>query len=111
MIEFFGRDYKNLISLHFQPLQLLLAPTPYIIGVPASFFLYKLDFKMPDDVWLVDLDTNKVDFFFNGFCSCYLEPSPVLSEGVYKPVAIDGFRPSLLKVQTYKVCFFQAIMV
>ncbi|XP_025072448.1 MAP kinase-activating death domain protein isoform X7 [Alligator sinensis] len=40
--------------------KLLLAPTPYIIGVPASFFLYKLDFKMPDDVWLVDLDTNKV---------------------------------------------------
>ncbi|XP_055755056.1 MAP kinase-activating death domain protein-like isoform X15 [Salvelinus fontinalis] len=40
--------------------QLLLAPTPYIIGVPASFFLYKSDFKMPDDVWLVDLDCNKV---------------------------------------------------
>lgn len=40
--------------------QLLLAPTPYIIGVPASFFLYKTDFKMPDDVWLVDLDSNKV---------------------------------------------------
>ncbi|XP_051884911.1 MAP kinase-activating death domain protein isoform X5 [Pristis pectinata] len=40
--------------------QLLLAPTPYIIGVPASFLLYKADFKMPDDVWLVDLDANKV---------------------------------------------------
>ncbi|XP_075401877.1 MAP kinase-activating death domain protein isoform X28 [Tenrec ecaudatus] len=40
--------------------QLLLAPTPYIIGVPASFFLYKLDFKMPDDVWLVDLDSSQV---------------------------------------------------
>ncbi|XP_030650292.1 MAP kinase-activating death domain protein [Chanos chanos] len=40
--------------------QLLLAPTPYLIGVPASFFLYKSDFKMPDDVWLVDLDCNKV---------------------------------------------------
>ncbi|XP_031425243.1 MAP kinase-activating death domain protein isoform X11 [Clupea harengus] len=40
--------------------QLLLAPTPYIIGVPASFFLYKADFRMPDDVWLVDLDCNKV---------------------------------------------------
>uniref|UniRef100_A0A8C8FX51 MAP kinase-activating death domain protein n=1 Tax=Oncorhynchus tshawytscha TaxID=74940 RepID=A0A8C8FX51_ONCTS len=40
--------------------QLLLAPTPYIIGVPASFFLYKSDFKMPDDIWLVDLDCNKV---------------------------------------------------
>jgi hypothetical protein len=43
--------------------QLLLAPTPYIIGVPASFFLYKLDFKMPDDVWLVDLDSNRVRFW------------------------------------------------
>ncbi|XP_051754382.1 MAP kinase-activating death domain protein isoform X15 [Ctenopharyngodon idella] len=41
--------------------QLLLAPTPYVIGVPASFFLYKTDFKMPDDVWLVDLDCNKVN--------------------------------------------------
>uniref|UniRef100_A0A671RCE9 MAP kinase-activating death domain protein n=1 Tax=Sinocyclocheilus anshuiensis TaxID=1608454 RepID=A0A671RCE9_9TELE len=40
--------------------QLLLAPTPYVIGVPASFFLYKSDFKIPDDVWLVDLDCNKV---------------------------------------------------
>ncbi|KAA0723379.1 MAP kinase-activating death domain protein [Triplophysa tibetana] len=40
--------------------QLLLAPTPYVIGVPASFFLYKSDFKMPDDVWLVDLDCNRV---------------------------------------------------
>nr|XP_043885985.1 MAP kinase-activating death domain protein isoform X8 [Solea senegalensis] len=40
--------------------QLLLAPTPYIIGVPASFFLYKADFRMPDDVWLVDLDSSKV---------------------------------------------------
>uniref|UniRef100_A0A8C3YAR8 MAP kinase-activating death domain protein n=1 Tax=Catharus ustulatus TaxID=91951 RepID=A0A8C3YAR8_CATUS len=47
-----------LLDLSFS--QLLLAPTPYIIGVPASFFLYKLDFKMPDDVWLIDLDTNRV---------------------------------------------------
>lgn len=43
--------------------QLLLAPTPYIIGVPASFFLYKAEFKIPDDVWLVDLDSSKVGFF------------------------------------------------
>ncbi|XP_035738166.1 MAP kinase-activating death domain protein-like isoform X8 [Vespa mandarinia] len=40
--------------------QLLLAPTPYIIGIPASFLMYKKNFKMPDDVWLVDLDSNKV---------------------------------------------------
>lgn len=56
--------------------QLLLAPTPYIIGVPASFFLYKAEFKIPDDVWLVDLDSSKVGFckrgpfFFFFFCCC-----------------------------------------
>ena len=33
--------------------QLLLVPTPYIIGVPASFMEAT---KLPDDVWLVDLD-------------------------------------------------------
>ncbi|XP_055900949.1 MAP kinase-activating death domain protein-like isoform X6 [Biomphalaria glabrata] len=40
--------------------QLLLAPTPYLIGVPASFFGYKKDFPLPDDIWLVDLDGNKI---------------------------------------------------
>ncbi|XP_074660769.1 MAP kinase-activating death domain protein-like [Tubulanus polymorphus] len=40
--------------------QLLLAPTPFIIGVPASFFMYKNGFRIPDDVWLVDLDSNKI---------------------------------------------------
>ncbi|PAA86835.1 hypothetical protein BOX15_Mlig024824g1 [Macrostomum lignano] len=40
--------------------QLLLAPTPYIIGVPASFLLYKKNFCLPSDVWLVDLDANKI---------------------------------------------------
>ncbi|XP_010220596.1 PREDICTED: MAP kinase-activating death domain protein-like isoform X2 [Tinamus guttatus] len=59
--------------------QLLLAPTPYIIGVPASFFLYKLDFKMPDDVWLIDLDTNKVIVPTNAE-SLPLLPEPEASE-------------------------------
>ncbi|XP_066959629.1 MAP kinase-activating death domain protein isoform X8 [Macrobrachium rosenbergii] len=49
--------------------QLLLAPTPFIIGIPASFLLYKKHFtsepplrppRLPDDVWLVDLDANKI---------------------------------------------------
>uniref|UniRef100_A0A8D1JDR8 MAP kinase-activating death domain protein n=1 Tax=Sus scrofa TaxID=9823 RepID=A0A8D1JDR8_PIG len=53
--------------------QLLLAPTPYIIGVPASFFLYKLDFKMPDDVWLVDLDSNRA------LASMSLNTQPILN--------------------------------
>ncbi|XP_076295275.1 rab3 GDP-GTP exchange factor isoform X2 [Lasioglossum baleicum] len=40
--------------------QLLLAPTPFVIGIPATFLLYKTNFKMPDDIWLVDLDSNKI---------------------------------------------------
>lgn len=41
--------------------QLLLAPTPYIIGVPASFFKYKdQEFNNPHDLWIIDLDSNKV---------------------------------------------------
>lgn len=40
--------------------QLLLAPTPFLIGVPATFFRYKPQFSLPDDVWLVDLDANKI---------------------------------------------------
>ncbi|XP_076310591.1 rab3 GDP-GTP exchange factor isoform X2 [Tachypleus tridentatus] len=40
--------------------QLLLAPTPFIIGIPASFLMFKRHIKLPDDVWLVDLDSNKV---------------------------------------------------
>ncbi|XP_053663082.1 MAP kinase-activating death domain protein [Anopheles marshallii] len=40
--------------------QLLLAPTPYIIGLPATFLMYKKNFRLPDDIWLVDLDSNKL---------------------------------------------------
>ncbi|ELU16418.1 hypothetical protein CAPTEDRAFT_182066, partial [Capitella teleta] len=40
--------------------QLLLAPTPFIIGVPTSFLMYKRGFMLPDDVWLIDLDSNKI---------------------------------------------------
>ncbi|XP_071955707.1 MAP kinase-activating death domain protein-like isoform X2 [Antedon mediterranea] len=40
--------------------QLLLAPTPFVIGIPASFLLYKNNFGLPDDVWLVDLDSNRI---------------------------------------------------
>lgn len=40
--------------------QLLLAPTPFIIGFPSSFFKFKFNFALPNDVWIVDLDANKV---------------------------------------------------
>lgn len=40
---------------------LLLAPTPYIIGIPSSFFRIKgASFQVPHDVLIVDLDTNKM---------------------------------------------------
>ncbi|VDM46070.1 unnamed protein product, partial [Toxocara canis] len=40
--------------------QLLFAPTPFIIGVPASFFSHKKISTMPTDVILVDLDANQM---------------------------------------------------
>uniref|UniRef100_A0A7E4W4U7 MAP kinase-activating death domain protein n=1 Tax=Panagrellus redivivus TaxID=6233 RepID=A0A7E4W4U7_PANRE len=39
--------------------QLFLAPTPFIIGVPASFFAVK-KIAPPPDIILVDLDTNEM---------------------------------------------------
>ncbi|XP_041972734.1 MAP kinase-activating death domain protein isoform X4 [Aricia agestis] len=40
--------------------QLLQAPTPFLIGIPTSFFTYKKSFRLPDDIWLVDLDATKL---------------------------------------------------
>ncbi|XP_018319964.1 MAP kinase-activating death domain protein isoform X2 [Agrilus planipennis] len=40
--------------------QLLLAPTPYVIGLPATFLMYKKNFRLPEDIWVVDLDSNKL---------------------------------------------------
>ncbi|KAG6458508.1 hypothetical protein O3G_MSEX010898 [Manduca sexta] len=40
--------------------QLLLAPTPFLIGIPATFLVYKKNFRLPDDIWLVDLDSTKL---------------------------------------------------
>jgi len=37
-----------------------MVPTPFIIGIPSSFLMYKRGFVLPDDVWLVDLDSNQV---------------------------------------------------
>ncbi|VDK82304.1 unnamed protein product, partial [Onchocerca ochengi] len=39
--------------------QLLYAPTPFVIGVPASFFAHKA-IDIPSDVVVVDLDTNEL---------------------------------------------------
>ncbi|KFD69141.1 hypothetical protein M514_02980, partial [Trichuris suis] len=40
--------------------QLLLAPTPFVIGVPASFFEMRPFSVLPTDIVLVDLDSSKV---------------------------------------------------
>uniref|UniRef100_A0A183DAC4 MAP kinase-activating death domain protein n=1 Tax=Gongylonema pulchrum TaxID=637853 RepID=A0A183DAC4_9BILA len=39
--------------------QLLYAPTPFVIGLPASFFAHKA-IDIPSDVIVVDLDTNQL---------------------------------------------------
>ncbi|KAK4886992.1 hypothetical protein RN001_003263 [Aquatica leii] len=54
--------------------QLLLAPTPYVIGLPASFLMYKKNFRLPDDIWLVDLDSNKL--FSSGSGVADIPPLP-----------------------------------
>ncbi|XP_055600915.1 MAP kinase-activating death domain protein isoform X2 [Uranotaenia lowii] len=55
--------------------QLLLAPTPYIIGLPATFLMHKRNFRLPDDIWLVDLDSNRLTA-----ASGDAEPIPPLPE-------------------------------
>ncbi|CAH8586948.1 unnamed protein product [Schistosoma margrebowiei] len=42
--------------------QLLLAPTPYLIGVPTAFYTARKIFRMPKDVWLADLDTCELSY-------------------------------------------------
>ncbi|KAL3313446.1 hypothetical protein Ciccas_007952 [Cichlidogyrus casuarinus] len=42
--------------------QLLMAPTPFIIGVPATFFASKKNFRLPPDICLVNLDTKAICF-------------------------------------------------
>ncbi|CAH8562189.1 unnamed protein product [Heterobilharzia americana] len=42
--------------------QLLLAPTPYLIGVPTAFYSARKIFRMPKDVWLADLDTRELSY-------------------------------------------------
>uniref|UniRef100_A0A158R4P6 MAP kinase-activating death domain protein n=1 Tax=Syphacia muris TaxID=451379 RepID=A0A158R4P6_9BILA len=41
--------------------QLLMAPTPFLIGVPSSFFTYKNIAAVPSDVIVADLDRNVVE--------------------------------------------------
>lgn len=40
--------------------QLLLAPTPFVIGIPATFLMFKRNFQLPGDVWLCDLDSGRL---------------------------------------------------
>lgn len=55
--------------------QLLLAPTPFVIGIPATFLMHKKNFQLPGDVWLIDLDSGKLTA-----ASGANEPIPMLPE-------------------------------
>lgn len=50
---------SDLIKWYAFMLQLLYAPTPYIIGIPASFGQTRRT-CLPNDVWLFDLDSDTV---------------------------------------------------
>ncbi|KJH48733.1 DENN domain protein [Dictyocaulus viviparus] len=54
--------------------QLLLAPTPFVIGVPASFFAHKRIKEVPNDVILVDLDSNQITVLDDLFIPNMPEP-------------------------------------
>lgn len=56
--------------------QLLLAPTPYVIGIPASFLMFKKNFALPNDVWLVDLDSSKLTAAANATEGIPMLPEP-----------------------------------
>ena len=70
--------------------QLLLAPTPFIIGVPASFFAAK-KIDPPSDVIIVDLDTNEMT------CGDALEEIPEFPEPELSNLK-DDFRKALGKM-------------
>lgn len=70
--------------------QLLLAPTPFIIGVPASFFAVK-KIESPSDVVLVDLDTNEMT------CGESLDQIPEFPEPQLSTLK-DDFRRALGKM-------------
>ena len=58
---------------------LLLVPTPYIIGIPSTFFATKRNVQLPDDVWLVDLDRPFVQVQF-----IVLEHPGTILQGILK---------------------------
>uniref|UniRef100_A0AC34Q660 MAP kinase-activating death domain protein n=1 Tax=Panagrolaimus sp. JU765 TaxID=591449 RepID=A0AC34Q660_9BILA len=70
--------------------QLLLAPTPFIIGIPASFFAVK-KIDAPSDVVLVDLDTNEMT------CGDSLDQIPQFPEPQLSTLK-DDFRRALGKM-------------
>ena len=41
-------------------MQLLTAPTPYVIGLPTNFLERKRHARLQEDVWLIDLDKNAI---------------------------------------------------
>jgi hypothetical protein len=70
--------------------QLLFIPTPFIIGIPASFFPYKgISSKQFDDIWIVDLDANQVCLviffllYFEIICLFILDNSSTRSRTIF----------------------------
>ena len=56
--------------------QLLLAPTPFLIGLPSSFLKTNKLPNVPDDVWMVDLDSSLIKPPSNPNCDVHIPSLP-----------------------------------
>jgi len=64
--------------------QLLFAPTPYVIGLPASFLKQHKLSVVPDDVWMVDLDSATVTPPSNPSTEQCIPPLPEIEGKILK---------------------------
>ena len=77
--------------------QLLLAPTPFLIGLPSSFLKHNKLPAVPEDVWLVDLDA-----------ACVTPPSSPAGDQTVPPLPVQEgatLRSQLKQVQLF-ICNF-----
>ena len=81
--------------------QLLLAPTPFIIGVTDEFVRQKQLKRLPGDIWLVDLDSGEVMPPLSPSISPP-SPSSAASTGIFVETQRDKKNlPSAVKAKDY----------
>ncbi|KAL3316837.1 hypothetical protein Ciccas_004516, partial [Cichlidogyrus casuarinus] len=84
--------------------QILCSPTPFIIGIPTTFLQSKPEFRLPIDVWLIDIDSNKI------ICSQHMEPLPPLPQPETKNL-ISHLKNTLTKLKDFNEIDFDNVDV